>query len=88
MRFNADKKHFVKAERIFIRRLQENHIPFKVKVKINNREVDIIVGRYAIDIDGHPQDGKKNEMLAKVGYIPLHIYNREASTINISYLKK
>jgi very-short-patch-repair endonuclease len=83
-----DKKHFTKPERRFARRLQENHIPFKVKVKINNREIDFVVNEYAIEIDGHTQDAKKNEMLAKEGYIPIHISNREVSTINISYLKK
>ena len=88
MRINPDKKHFTKAERIFVRRLQEMRVPFKAKVKINNREVDFVVNRYAIEIDGHPQDGEKNEMLVSEGYIPIHIDNREVSTINISYLKQ
>jgi very-short-patch-repair endonuclease len=88
MRINPDKKHFTISERRFVRRLQENHIPFKAKVIINNREVDFVVNRYAIEIDGHPQDGEKNEMLARKGYIPIHIDNCEVSTINISYLKK
>jgi very-short-patch-repair endonuclease len=82
-----DKKHFTKAERRFVRRLQENHIPFKAKVKINGREVDFICGRYAIDIDGHSQDGNKNVLLVGSGYIPIHIDNNSVSKINISYLK-
>lgn len=82
-----DKKHFTKAERRFVRRLQENRIPFKAKIKVNGREVDFICGKYAIDIDGHKQASGKNEMLVESGYIPLHIDNQSVSTINISYLR-
>jgi hypothetical protein len=76
------KKYFTKSERRFIRYLNENHIPFKSKIKINNREVDFIIGKYAIDIDGHLQDGTKNEMLVKAGYIPIHINNSELNEFN------
>ena len=71
------KRYFTKGERRFIRFLQENHIPFKSKVIIKNREVDFIIGKYAIEIDGHPQDGSKNEMLVREGYTPIHINNSE-----------
>jgi very-short-patch-repair endonuclease len=83
-----DKKHFTKSERRFVRRLQENHIPFKSKIKVNGREVDFICGKYAIDIDGHEQDGNKNVLLVGNGYIPIHIDNKSVSKINLSYLKK
>jgi hypothetical protein len=81
------KKYFTKSERRFVRRLQENHIPFKSKIKINGREVDFLIGKYAIDIDGHKQASDKNEMLVESGYIPIHIDNQSVSKINISYLK-
>ena len=84
---NIDKRHFTKAERIFARRLQENHIPFKTKIKINGREVDFICGRSALDIDGHEQSGDKNRMLVEAGYVPLHIDNKSAGMIDISFLK-
>lgn len=87
MRFNADKKHYTKAERKFVRRLQENHIPFLAKVKINNLEVDFLVGNYAIEIDGHAQNTNKNELLAQEGFIPIHIDNRQVPTDNLYYLK-
>lgn len=72
-----NKKHFTRSERRFARWLQENHIPFKTKVKINNREIDFIVGNYAIEIDCHEQDGTKNEMLVREGFIPIHFSNKE-----------
>jgi hypothetical protein len=72
-----DKKHFTKAERRFVRRLQENHIPFKTKIKINGREVDFLIGKQAIDIDGHSQNIEKNKMLLNEGYLPIHINNSQ-----------
>jgi very-short-patch-repair endonuclease len=66
-----------KAERRFAEILKKNHIPFKTKIKINNREIDFLIGSYAIDIDGHGQVPGKNEMLARAGFIPIHISNKE-----------
>jgi len=65
--------------------LKKEHIKFRSKIKVGGREVDFIVGNYAIDIDGHLQDGEKNKMLLGLGYIPIHINNREIikSKINI-----
>lgn len=77
-----------KAERIFSERLKKNHIPFRTKVKINGREIDFLIGNYAIDIDGHEQDWTKNHMLAELGYSPIHITNTSVKEINIDYLKK
>lgn len=57
--------------------LQELHIPFKSKIKIKGREIDFIIGKFAIEIDGHSQDPKKNEMLLKQGYHPIHFLNKE-----------
>jgi very-short-patch-repair endonuclease len=77
MRTQTKRKHFTKAERIFVRTLQELHVPFQAKVIISGREVDFIIGNYAIEIDGHDQDGSKNEMLVAEGYIPVHLTNKE-----------
>lgn len=67
--------------------LKENHIPFRAKVMIGGREVDFIVGKYAIDIDGHEQDASKNEMLVKYGWIPIHYTNSEINKdLNTDYL--
>lgn len=55
--------------------LKRNHIPFQTKVIVGNREVDFIVGSYAIDLDAHPQNIDKNIMLIREGYIPIHYNN-------------
>lgn len=77
MRINLKKKHYTKPERILGRLLQENHIPFKAKVIIGGREVDFLVNNIAIEVDGHTQDGLKNNMLVSLGYLPVHFHNEE-----------
>ncbi len=73
-----NKRQSTKEERIFSELLKELHIPFRTKVVIAKREVDFIIGKYAIEIDGHLQENsKKNEILVKAGYIPIHIQNYE-----------
>ena len=68
--------------------LKLNHIPFRTKVIIQGREVDFLVGTYAIDIEWHLQDPVKNEMLANLGYIPVHLSNRDISKINVQEFKQ
>ncbi len=75
------KKQSTKAERKFADWLNRNRIPFKYKQKINGREIDFIIGRYAIEIDGHKQDPFKNHLLFQQGFIPLHIQNKEIKNI-------
>lgn len=77
MRNYINKKHYTRAERKFGRLLQELHIPFRTKVIIKGREIDFVIGRYAVDIDCHQQDSSKNRMLMNKGYIPLHLDNYE-----------
>jgi very-short-patch-repair endonuclease len=73
-----------KAERQFSELLKKGHIPFRTKVVIKNREIDFVIGLYAIDIDGHRQDSEKNVLLVKTGYIPIHISNNEVKQINVN----
>ncbi len=77
------RRSSTKAERKFHELLKKLHIPFKAKVKIQGREVDFIVGRYAIDIDGHKQDVNKNIMLITKGYNPIHLSNNSVSNPNL-----
>lgn len=77
MRKNTPKKNFTRAERIFARELQDNHIPFKAHVKMDNMEIDFVIGKYAIEIDGHEQLSSKNERLVQLGFIPIHFTNQE-----------
>lgn len=74
------KGRSTKAERRFAELLKAKHIPFRTKVIIANREVDFLIGKYAIEIDGHPQSVAKNEVLARCGYTPIHLQNREVTS--------
>lgn len=71
-----------KSERRFSEILKKNHIPFRAKVIVNGREIDFLIKKYAIDIDGHEQDGQKNVHLVRAGYIPIHFSNQEILTLN------
>ena len=71
-----------KAERRFAELLKELHIPFQAKVKIGGREVDFLIGRYAIEIDGEDaQDVEKNQMLISLGFNPIHLGNWHVSPL-------
>lgn len=78
-----------KAERRFAERLKAMHVKFETKVIINGREVDFVIQKYAIDIDGNhgTQDGSKNKMLVEAGYIPVHITNDTVDRVNLYFLK-
>jgi len=78
------RKISTKSERKFAEVLKDGRIPFRTKVIVKGREVDFIIGKYAIDIDGHDQDGAKNVHLVNAGYVPIHFSNQEI----ISYDKK
>lgn len=82
------KGRSTKAERRFAEILKTNHIPFRAKVIVNGREVDFLIGKNAIDIDGHDQDPSKNVHLVKAGYVPIHFSNREILTLNRNLLTK
>ena len=83
---NIIRKTSTKAERRFYEKLKAARIPFQYKLKINGKEVDFIVGKYAIEINGHVQDTDKNEMLAREGYTPIHISNNEVTQFQIKLL--
>jgi very-short-patch-repair endonuclease len=80
MRPLFDKKHYTKAERVFVRLLQELQVPFKAKVIIANREVDFLIKNFVIEINGHDQDGHKNFDLIELGLTPIHFSNKELTS--------
>jgi len=82
------KKHFTKPERIIARLLNENRIPFKTKTKIGKYEVDFLIGKLVIELDGHIQSVEKNEYLANLGYIPWHFTNKEVYENRENIIKK
>jgi len=57
--------------------LKRMHIPFEYKQKIGGREIDFIIGKYAVEIDGHDQDPIKNQMIFNEGYTPIHFKNKD-----------
>ncbi len=71
------KKHSTKHERIFYELLKELHIQFKHRWLINGKEIDFVIGKYAIELDGHLQNSEKNIELKRLGYIPIHFNNLE-----------
>ena len=77
MRRNVLKRNSTKAERIFYEMLKTLKIPFRHRWLINGREVDFLIGNYAIEIDSHGQDVDKNIMLLKEGYTPIHINSKD-----------
>lgn len=88
MRYNIDKKHSTKFERLFYEVLKELHIPFKHRWIIGGREVDFVIKNYAIEINGHNQDEDKSKILSDYGYIPIHLHNSEITKENIKNLIK
>lgn len=77
MRYNLSAKNSTYPERILYEFLKANKIPFKHRWLIEGREVDFVVGKFAIEIDGHEQNEEKNNMLVLNGYTPIHIHNDE-----------
>ena len=53
---------------------------------IEGREVDFVLGKVIVEVDGvhhrnkQERDKEKNEMLARLGYIPLHFTAKELRT--------
>ncbi len=77
MRIFINHQNSTKSERRFAEILKEQHIPFRHRVKVLGKEIDFLIGKYAIEINGHTQDTQKNEILAKNGYVPVHIANED-----------
>ena len=79
------KKHSSKPERILADQFIRNAVPFEFRKIISNREVDFVLGRVIVEVDGlqhntpraRARDRQKNEMLVQLGYIPLHVSTKE-----------
>lgn len=88
MRGYLKKKHTTKAERVFAECLKRARIPFQAKVVIQGMEIDVLVNKYAIEINGHPQKLEKNKMLLESGYIPINFTNKEVLNKREELIKK
>lgn len=82
------KGHSTKAERRFMELCKQLHIPFRTKVMIQGREIDFLIGNYAIEIESHYQDPDKNSMLFNAGYSPVHIMNWDVTPKLVEWLKQ
>lgn len=82
------KGHSTKAERRFLELLKKSHIPFQTKVKIGGKEIDFLIGDYAIEIDSHEQNIDKNCMLVSMGYKPIHYHNWEINDNLLPWLEQ
>jgi len=80
MRVIIKKRSSTKAERIFYELLKRNHIYFQHRVIIDGKEIDFIIGNYAIEIDGHQQSAQRNSWLFSKGFIPIHYSNNILKT--------
>ena len=76
-----------KPERLFAEVLKRNHIAFKFKVKVDGHEIDFVIGKYAIEIDGHLQSAQRNNWLFKLGYTPVH-YQNSAIRRNLNEIER
>ena len=88
MRGYLKKKNTAKAERVFAEEMKRNRIHFQAKVKVNGFEVDFLIDRLAIEINGHPQKIEKNKMLLESGLIPINITNKEVLDNRTEIAKK
>ena len=77
MRYTLKIKNSTKQERIVYELLKELRIPFRHRWKIDRFEVDFLIGKHVIEINGHEQDGERNHILASLGYVPIHFHNDE-----------
>ncbi len=83
-----NKGHSTKAERKFAELCKKHRIKFRYKIKIQGYEVDFLIGRYAIEIAGHPQNVQKNRLLIAAGFTPFYLYNNAVSDSLGEWLKK
>lgn len=75
-----------KGERRIAELLKKHRIKFVAKAKIKGFEVDFLIGKTIIEVDGKvhlKSNVGRDTLLFKEGYIPLHIstYNRHNLTV-------
>ncbi len=72
--------------------LQESRLPFRMKVIINGREADFLVGSTLIvEVGNHPGENDKNKIFLEAGYDLLDFSNdelREQKALVINKIKK
>lgn len=80
------KKNSMRVERTLADMFIKAKIPFKFREVIQGRECDFVIGRVIVEVDGvhhlrrRANEKSKNELLARLGYIPLHFSAKEIRT--------
>ena len=77
------KYNSTKAERRVGEILKRHHVKFIAKARVGRHEVDFLIGKVAIEIDGAVHrytDSAKDTFLFKQGLIPLHITTKGLSS--------
>lgn len=77
MRYTLLKSHSTKPERIFYEILKEHKLAFLFRTQVHGFEIDFILGKICVEIDGHPQRRDKNRLLLEAGYHVIHYANQE-----------
>ena len=87
MRSQLQRLHkATKAERRIGEMLKRNRIRFRTQQRIGKYEVDFVVGRLVIEVDGKVHqhtDTAKDTFLSSIGYVPVHVsaYSRNFKAI-------
>jgi len=71
-----NKSRSTKSERIIGEILKRNRVRFIFKARINKYEVDFLIGKLIVEIDGSVHqhtNTAKDIYLASKGYVPVHI---------------
>ena len=71
--------HSTRAERRFAELCKKHRIKFRTKVRIDKYEIDFVIKNYAIEIDSHVQNVKKNQVILSNGYNLIHLPNSQIS---------
>lgn len=78
------KTHSTKVERKISEILKNHRIPFKTKWIVKGHEVDFLIGRVIIEIDGKGHEhlsSKRDGLFMNAGYVPIHISTTEIRKI-------
>ncbi len=86
MRVNILKKNSTTFERRVYEVLKELKVPFKHRWLVGGLELDFVIGKYVLDIDGHKQNPERNHKIMDLGLTPLHLSNE--ATNDPTYLKQ
>jgi len=75
---HLQRNHSTKSERRISEILKKNHIKFYAKRRIGKYEVDFLIGKMILEVDGavhRDQPIDRDQYFLSSGYLPVHIDN-------------